>query len=96
MKQFNTGRGYSADGQVINYEIISCDLGAEDWCADYLDYVVLFNDTTRGIDGYVEFCAHKDDNSASSIQNRIMDKYDANDYVSADYYDAMKRVENSK
>ncbi len=95
MNTFNTDRGYSAEGQIINYTIVSQDLGAEDWCEDYLDYVVLFNDTTRGISGYVEFTAHKDDNAPSSIQNRIMNKYDGGDYVDADYQDAMNRV-NSK
>ena len=80
MKTFNTGREYAAEGQIINYQVIDTSYGQDEWCADYLDYTVLFNDVTRGIDGYVEFTAHKDDNATTSIQSRIMDKYDTGKY----------------
>ena len=86
MPQFNTNRGYSAEGQIINYEITSVTIDGfyADVLAneDYLAYIVLFNDVTRGIDGYVEFSAHKNDCSQQSIQGRIMDNYDTGQYTS--------------
>ena len=96
MMQFNTYRAYSPEGQIIEYSTVSQEYGAEEWCKDYIDYTVFFNDTTRCIKGYVEFTTHKDDNSSRSIQNRIMDKYDKGEYTDADYYDKMKQIEANK
>ena len=82
MPTFNTNRPYSADGQIIDYTVVNVAgvPGDPELFGDYLDYTVEFEDTTRCIRGRVSFMAHQDDNAPSSIQARLMNEYDANNY----------------
>ena len=79
--QFNTGRGYSPDGQVIiaafhknGYDSLEdfYDKCFEDTDPD-LDPYVIFHDKTRGIKGKISLC--------SLTQKDIMRSYDLGFYV---------------
>ena len=67
---FNTGRGYSSEGQIINCEVVgktTCPILDEDMLE------VRFDDVTRGITGVVTIY--------SLTQSEVMNAYDNNQYV---------------
>ena len=76
MPTFNTGREYSKEGQVIDYEVTSISEGE----FGYLQYTIKFMDNTRCISGNVSFLKDPDDNTAASIQDSIIGQYDNGNY----------------
>ena len=68
--EFNTGRHYSPDGQIIRAEVVrveACQIFGEDV------YIVRFDDVTRGIRGEVSVLEF--------TESAIMRKYDAGQYA---------------
>ncbi len=69
---FNTGREYSAEGQIIVATEFGCydDI---DWFGDSdINQYIIFNDITRGIAGKIELC--------ELTETAIMEAYDKGQY----------------
>lgn len=72
--KFNTGRGYSKEGQIIVAEEFG-DYETFDWFAeeDQADQYIIFKDKTRGIQGRIPFCKLE--------EGAIMRNYDIGNYI---------------
>ena len=73
---FNTGRHYSAEGQIIVATMYGVLIPFEEWLSgskEQGDYYVLFHDITRDIKGMVK---------TDLTEPAIMNDYDNNDYKS--------------
>lgn len=64
--RFNTGRKYTAEGQIIEAELVGC--------------VVSFNDLSRRIDGHFEIESPEFVTTAAALENCVMRRYDDSDY----------------
>jgi hypothetical protein len=72
---FNTGRGYSAEGQIINWSVLNTEV---DDTGAWFD--IEFDDTSRGIKGYVLVNSHAFYPSPAALEVSILEKYDAGQY----------------
>ncbi len=71
--EFNTGRGYSKDGQVIKAQEFNTPYEDMDFFEDKnLDQYIVFEDITRGIKGRIDLCR------LSELD--IMRNYDSGNY----------------
>jgi len=85
---FNTGRQYTADGQIIAWEIIGHQHDEDDDYGLFSDlFVVSFVDYSRGIDGTVRVCVLDEDRLPTNAE--ILRSYDRGDYG---YDDDRQRV----
>jgi len=71
---FNTGRGYSAEGQIIVAEEHGELLPIDEWLdgAEQQEQYIIFEDKTRGIKGRIDFC--------ELTEKSIMKNYDEKNY----------------
>ncbi len=72
--KFNTGRKYSAEGQVITAEEFGCNYDEINPLALHIpEQWIEFTDHTRNIKGKILFCKLEED--------KIMSRYDSGDYI---------------
>lgn len=77
---FNTGRHYSPEGQVISARVVEEIPEANRLICDFPEFVVLFDDKTRGIRGEVKVIPW---NNNLITQEEIMREYDTGRYTAA-------------
>ena len=64
--EFNTGRRYRADGQLIKCYY--------DWSQEKKCFIIYFNDTARGIDGWMQYTGPSD--NLRYMQDAVIQAYD--------------------
>ena len=75
---FNTGRGYTSEGQIIDYTALLTKVEGDDFFTGY-DAIITFDDHSRQIYGTVE-CYFLDEPQANEIEKDLLAKYDAGKY----------------
>ena len=75
---FNTRRPYSPEGQVISARVVEEIPEANRLLVDFPEFVVLFDDKTRGIRGEVKVIPWND---GLITQEEIMREYDTGRYT---------------
>ena len=76
---FNTGRGYTPEGQIISYEATLVKVEGDDFFTGY-DATIKFDDDSRMISGDIE-CYFVNKPSVKEVEAELLYMYDQGKYT---------------